>query len=171
MWHGVHALWAHLFRLFRGQEETLSYMPKPSPVQSDPPITILSLLADQQDRAVMADLARQNHWDVIATESLENARGICERVEPQIVLLDRDLAGEDWRKKMAGLAPASSGACVVLVSKVIDDYLWNEVVLNGGYEILPKPLLEEEVSRTVRLARSYWASANKWASGSSKLSR
>jgi len=143
-------------------------MPDPTPMRSDPPITILSLLADQEDRSVIANLARLNQWEVVSTENVDQAAGISERSDPQIVLLDRDVAGQDWRKSMAALVAASSGACVVLVSKVLDDYLWNEVVCNGGYEVLSKPLREDEVFRTVRLARSYWTSANKWASSAKR---
>ena len=49
----------------------------------------------------------------------------------------------------------------MLVSRVMDGYLWNEVVCNGGYDVLAKPLREDEVCRVVKLARSYWISALK----------
>ena len=52
----------------------------------------------------------------------------------------------------------------MLVSKVIDDYLWSELVTYGGYEVVRKPLREDEVSRAVRMAWSYWSSAAKRAS-------
>jgi len=49
--------------------------------------------------------------------------------------------------------------CVLLVSRVVDDYLWNEVVRRGGYDVLSKPLREEEVARAIKLAWAYWNSA------------
>ena len=52
---------------------------------------------------------------------------------------------------------SSGGACIVLISTVVDAYLWNEVVRNGGYEVLAKPLREEDVAKAVRLAWSYTA--------------
>lgn len=165
MWRAVRAFIANLFL---SEEPAAASAPLPDPVDSNPPVTILCLLADHEDRSVVAALAAQNRWEVLSTEDIEQAAGISEQADPQIVLLDRDMAGQDWRKPMAALVAASSGACVVLVSKVLDDYLWNEVVCNGGYEVLPKPLREDEVFRTVRLARSYWTSANRWASGARK---
>jgi FixJ family two-component response regulator len=54
------------------------------------------------------------------------------------------------------LATASGGACVLLISTVADDNLWNEVVLNGGYDVLRKPLREADLLRAVKLAWSYW---------------
>jgi len=56
----------------------------------------------------------------------------------------------------------------MLASKVIDDYLWNELVSCGGYEVVRKPLREDEVCRAVRMAWSYWSSAAKRASSTTK---
>jgi hypothetical protein len=77
------------------------------------------------------------------------------------MLFDRDIAGRDWRDFVAGFAAASSGVCIMLLSKVIDDNLWNDLVVNGGYEVLRKPLREDEVTRVVRMAWSYWSSTVK----------
>ena len=46
---------------------------------------------------------------------------------------------------------------MLLISRVTDEYLWNEVVSNGGYDVLRKPLSESDVQRQVRLAWSYWS--------------
>jgi hypothetical protein len=44
---------------------------------------------------------------------------------------------------------------------VVDTYLWNEVVSKGGFDVLSKPLREDDVVRAVRLAWSYWNSATR----------
>jgi FixJ family two-component response regulator len=46
---------------------------------------------------------------------------------------------------------------------VVDTYLWNEVVRTGGFDVLSKPLREDDVVRAVRLAFSYWNSGTKTA--------
>lgn len=43
----------------------------------------------------------------------------------------------------------------MLISPVADDYLWNEVVSNGGYDVLAKPLRQQDVLRAVKFAWSY----------------
>jgi ribulose 1,5-bisphosphate carboxylase large subunit-like protein len=78
------------------------------------------------------------------------------------------MADQEWRAVVTGFAAASGGACIMLVSKVIDDYLWNELVSNGGYEVLRKPLRENEVSRAVRMAWSFWSSTAKRVSNSKR---
>jgi AmiR/NasT family two-component response regulator len=98
----------------------------------------------------------------------QEAEQVSQTLKPQIIFFDRDMAGQDWRSFVTGFAAASGRACIMLVSKVIDDYLWNELVSNGGYEVLRKPLREDQVSRAVRMAWSYWSSAAKRVSSSKR---
>ena len=119
-------------------------------------ITILSLLADTEDRCLIDDLSSKYSWDVFFAKGWREAYGLTDQIKPAIILFDRDVAGADWRHVVSALASTSTAACVLLVSRVADDYLWNEVVSNGGYDVVPKPLREDDLVRVVRLAWSYW---------------
>ncbi len=121
-------------------------------------ITILSVPGTEPDRQLLDEISRRNHWNISFASSSGEAREWLKRTKPQIILIDRDIDGADWRYAVSSLAAESGGACVLLISRVIDDYLWNEVVTNGGYDVLRKPLSENEVMRNVRLAWSYWTS-------------
>jgi DNA-binding NtrC family response regulator len=109
----------------------------------------------------MTGLCRGNQWRVCFSKTREEAEKALRELKPQVMLFDRDLAGQDWREFVKGFASASGGACIMLVSKVVDEHLWNDLVSNGGYEVLRKPLHNDEVSRAVRMAWSYWSSAVK----------
>jgi FixJ family two-component response regulator len=50
--------------------------------------------------------------------------------------------------------------CVILVSGVLDERLWAEVVGHGGYEVLAKPLQAEQAIRVIKLALSYQQAAS-----------
>ena len=117
---------------------------------------------------MITDLCQRNSWEVFFATTRQEAEQISQTLQPQIIFFDRDMAGQEWRGCVTGFAAASGKACIMLVSKVIDDYLWNELVSNGGYEVLRKPLRENEVSRAVRMARSYWSSAAKRVSSSKR---
>jgi len=130
---------------------------------SDPPrsrITIVSLLLEDQDRSLIAEMCFENQWDVFFAKTCAEARQVSEQIKPHIVLLDRDLADGDWRNSLSACASSAAGACTMLISRVADDYLWNEVVSNGGYDVLRKPLRQQDVLRAVKLAWSYWNSTN-----------
>jgi DNA-binding response OmpR family regulator len=128
---------------------------------SNTPVTIICFLSEDHDRSLVTDLCRRQRWDVFFAVTRPEAENALRELKPQIMLFDRDLAGQDWREFVTCFAAASGGMCIMLVSKVIDDYLWNELVSNGGYEVLRKPLREDEVSRAVKMAWSYWTSAVK----------
>jgi FixJ family two-component response regulator len=96
-------------------------------------------------------------------ETCEEARTALDKVKARVILCDRDLPGNGWRATVEDLASSPHRACVILVSAVVDTYLWNEVVRTGGFDVLSKPLREDEVVRAVRLAWSYWNSATKTA--------
>jgi DNA-binding NtrC family response regulator len=119
-------------------------------------VTILGLLADAADRDLLSAAAARNQWSISFAHSYEESRDSLEKKQAAIVLCDRDLVQPDWGLAVQSLAACSPGACILLVSKVADEYLWNEVVRCGGYDILSKPLQEAEVERAVKLACTYF---------------
>jgi DNA-binding NtrC family response regulator len=131
-------------------------------------IRVVALLAEDNDRSVIYDICQKNHWEVFFAETVEEVQHRVNKLSPQIVLFDRDMAGASWRTDMSSIGSLSTGPCVMLVSRVMDGYLWNEVVCNGGYDVLAKPLREDEVCRVVKLARCYWVSAQKSPAASRK---
>ncbi len=82
------------------------------------------------------------------------------RLKAPVILCDRDLPGADWREAVQVLATSSRGACVILLSSVLDDYLRDEVGRKGGHDVLSKPLREDDVVRAVKLAWTYWNSTS-----------
>jgi DNA-binding NarL/FixJ family response regulator len=129
---------------------------------------MVAVLASEHDRSVVSNLCWRYQWEVFFANTCEQARLVSDELNPQIVLMDRDVAGSGWRKAMFSLTSSSSEACIVLVSRVVDDYLWNEVVYHGGYEVVGKPIREDEVAKAVRLAWCYWRSAAKYLAAAKK---
>jgi DNA-binding response OmpR family regulator len=131
-------------------------------------ITIVSVLLDDRDRSLLTGICEQNDWEVFYANTCAEAQRVAEKLRPHIILLDRDLADGNWRGALSACASSSSGACTMLISRVADDYLWNEVVCNGGYDVLPKPLRERDVLRAVKFAWSYWNSLRQAATAPRK---
>jgi DNA-binding NtrC family response regulator len=123
-------------------------------------VKVLGLLGDERDRGLLATAAARNQWDLTFARDYQEARRLLEEMRPPVVLCDRDLLDQDWWFGMEGLAACSGRSSILLVSKVADHYLWNEIVRRGGYDVLSKPLQEEELVRAVKLAWSYWTSTS-----------
>jgi DNA-binding NtrC family response regulator len=124
-------------------------------------ITVIGLAFTDKDRGVLAEVCSRKQWNVLFADTCDQARAALDQVKAPVILCDRDLPGDEWRDVVQVLASFPHRACVILISRVVDDYLWNEVVQRGGYDVLIKPLREEDVARAVRLAWSYWNTARR----------
>ncbi len=135
---------------------------KASPAVQSPAgtLTVVGLMGGDANRPVLSGICSRNQWRLLFADTLEEARKALNEVRAPVMLCDRDLAGDEWRATVTDLAASPHRACVILVSAVVNSYLWYEVVRIGGFDVLSKPLREEEVVRTLRLAWSYWNSAN-----------
>jgi len=123
-------------------------------------ITVIGLVTSDGDRRLLASICSRNRWHLLFTDTCEDARLALHKLQAPVILCDRDLPGRGWRETVEDLASSPHRACIILVSEVVDTYLWNEVVRTGGYDVLSKPLREDDVVRAVRLA-SYWNSATR----------
>ena len=124
-------------------------------------LSVVALISGDADRRELAGICSRKGWDLLLAGSLEEARTMLDKVRAPVILCDRDLPSNGWRSAVEGLASSPHRACVILVSAVVDTYLWNEVVRTGGFDVLSKPFREDDVARAVRLAWSYWSNAAK----------
>lgn len=146
---------ANIFANLRGRRSDDVNRKADSKVDSSR-ITILGVVEALSDRDLLHQISQRNEWQLTLVPTSGAARETLKTAKPQIIFVDRDIDGVDWRFGVSSLAAASCGACVLLISRVIDEYLWNEVVANGGYDVIRKPLNENDVLRNVKLAWSYW---------------
>jgi CheY-like chemotaxis protein len=159
-------MWKTILSFFEGAPDTHS----PSGAEQNrvaattaPAIPVVALVLDDPDRELLTKIGRRDQLELRFTESCGQAWTLANQLGASIIFCDRDLPGAEWRDLVQILASAPQRPSVILTSRVVDDYLRQEVIRNGGYDVLAKPLREEDVVRSVRLARSYWNSASKRA--------
>jgi len=163
MRQAIHSLFARVADFLRRKNGSTTW-PSLSPAgrSSLAPINVIGLVTSNEDRRLLTEMCSRNRWHLLFTDTCEEARIALHKLKAPVILCDRDLPGRGWRETVEDLASSSHRACIILVSEVVDAYLWNEVVRTGGYDVLSKPLREDEVVRAVRLA-SYWNSATRTA--------
>ncbi len=122
------------------------------------PIAVVGLVISDEDRRLLTEICSRNQWHLLLTDTCEDAWTALDKLKAPVILCDRDLPGRGWRETVEDLASSPQRACIILVSEVVDTYLLNEVVRTGGYDVLSKPLREDDVVRAVRLASTYWYS-------------
>jgi len=118
-------------------------------------ISVLAITTDDRDRRSLSEFSLRGQWDLTFASSCQQAVDIVTTGRAAVILCDRDLPGPDWRECLGNLTAARPECPIVLMSSIHDEYLWDEVVHRGGYDVLGKPLQEEQSVRAVNLAWSY----------------
>jgi DNA-binding NtrC family response regulator len=113
-------------------------------------------VASDADRQVLTKVGDRELLDVSFAESREEAWDAMNRLVAPVILFDRDWPGADWRATVQAFASSPHQVCVILLSGVADDYLWQELIRCRGYDILTKPLRAGDVERVIKLALSFW---------------
>jgi CheY-like chemotaxis protein len=144
-------VWQAIHSVFTGSAVSQKAIP--------PRIPVVAIVVSEQDRQVLTSVSSQEQLELHLVESCEEACTVASRLAAPVILFDRDLPGAEWRTAVRSLAASPHRACVVLMSGVVDDYLRQELIRRGGYEVVPKPLRPENISRAIKLALSYWTSA------------
>jgi hypothetical protein len=119
----------------------------------------IKLVAISHDRGCqerLNEMAEFYGWELFLCSNCKVAESVLRTESVPIVLCDRDTLGIYWRDAFRIFLRSDRSRCVVLFSNADDDYLWQDVIRCGGYDVVHKPLQEEQVVRTVKFAWSFW---------------
>jgi DNA-binding NtrC family response regulator len=133
-----------------GLEWIRHHAPERTPVNS-----ILAFTDSEADRSTLQDIAAERGWELSFADHSAADGSLLARDRFAIILCDRDLPGAEWRANIEALHQAAPDSCIMLLSSVNDEYLWNEVIRCGGYDVLTKPLRESQVVPAITLALLY----------------
>jgi putative two-component system response regulator len=123
------------------------------PLQSE--IRLLVISASAREQNAIRVIAMRHGWKLLLADSVSSALTLLALEPAALILCDRDLPDVEWRDMFRTLLAAAEGQCVILVSPVTDDYLWQAVIEVGGYDVLSKPFQEEKVVTVVHGACLY----------------
>jgi FixJ family two-component response regulator len=118
-------------------------------------IPLLIVSSRPEDVKGLASLLEETPWDLTDASRLEDPAMALKGATVPILLFDRDTAGACWQVTMQRLVKSRRGACVVLLSNVSDQYLWDEVVQHGGFDLLARPFRREQVLSTLMFAYAH----------------
>lgn len=121
----------------------------------EPKWPVLLISPVESDQEVIEQALSGTHWRLLTARDCHEAfHALLNRSIP-VVLCDRDLPGLPWRQALKFLSSLRP-ACVILVSRVSDSYLWEEVIQRGGFDVLTKPYRRDDLVRTLDFALKHW---------------
>jgi DNA-binding response OmpR family regulator len=125
-------------------------------VKNDETCGVLAICPGAQDRALMREILGRNCMKLYQAATGREGAEFLWRHLPQVVICEARLPDADWKEVLGQTAQLRDGPRLIVISSQADDSLWAEVLNLGGYDLLPKPLVPEEVARVAGLAWQNW---------------
>jgi CheY-like chemotaxis protein len=116
------------------------------------PARILSISPFPSDHAVLRKVVSGTPWRLTARKTASDAVDELYRERFRVIFCEFHLEDGTWRDVLDLAANLDEPPLLVVTAQLADDHVWAEVLNLGGYDVLSKPLVEEEVRRVLHLA-------------------
>ena len=113
---------------------------------------ILTISPTLEDHDALRRILQEPDWSITCAFSYQQALACLCRDRMDIILCDCHLPDGAWRDILSHIAAMTQPPSVIVMSATADANLRAEVRTLGGYQLLSKPFLPEEVERVVSAA-------------------
>lgn len=117
---------------------------------------VLTICPQPEDRVRLHEILRGHRFRLDEAVTWRDGVKRLALNRPHVVICDATLPDADWKKVLGQTASLSDAPRLIVISRLADESLWAEVLNLGGYDVLPTPLVEDEVTRVVWLAWQNW---------------
>jgi DNA-binding NtrC family response regulator len=111
----------------------------------EPKARVLSVSASDADHAALYDMIDTRRWQFATADSCRQAVRELRSNGARAVFCERALPDGEWKDILEQISGLDSPPRFAVVARLADENLWFEVFERGGYDVLSKPLIEEEV--------------------------
>lgn len=129
--------------------------PAALPAPDDAVVRLVVMTQDEPFFERLRTIADACKWRIARSRSIDELGQQVISPPPPIVVYEREWDGGDWRTGLTKLSEIPARPCVLLASRVADEYLWQEVVRYHGYDILPKTAPDDKLIRVLKFAWSW----------------
>jgi DNA-binding response OmpR family regulator len=123
-------------------------------VTAGPAVLIISPF--KEDHAALLRVLGGCHCDARAVGTCQEALAILLDQPVAIVICEHDLPDGTWQDIRNGPFEECNRPLLIVTSRIADEHLWVEVLNQGGYDVLAKPLDQKEVARVIDVAWRSW---------------
>jgi len=116
------------------------------------PVKLVAINQNAGDSETLRQIAASYGWKIAIVGSSDAAIALLKEQPTPLVICDSDITGEAWSDVLGKIAALPQAVCVLLASRVVDDYLWKQVIRHHGYDVVVKPFQPEQLRRAVTFA-------------------
>ncbi len=119
-----------------------------------PPARILSISEFQSDHTALRRIIDNTQWRLATADSCGEALQKLGYLDVLVVFCEGSLPDGNWKDVLESIKAFRESPLLVVTSRLADEPLWAEVLNLGGYDVLSKPFVEDEV---LRVLASIWS--------------
>ena len=108
--------------------------------------SVLVVSSFPDDAVQVREMLDKLLWNVLSAGTLRQAQGLLDDHPITIVICERDLPDGCWRDLLYAPSPVEEAPLLIVTSRLADERLWTEVLHEGGFDVIPKPLCRREVT-------------------------
>lgn len=116
---------------------------------------LLAVCSDPKDREFVEVSLKS--WRVYGAGTCREALSTLREMDCDVVLCEHNLPDGCWRDVLTGLGTLTAALPVVVMSGAADESMWAEVLREGGFDLLAKPLKDTEICRVLPNAHAHSA--------------
>jgi len=109
-------------------------------------LSLLVVSSSPEDAEQVRGMLRETQWSVHSAWSLQHALAVLNDHPIAVVICERDLPDGCWRDLLYAPPRADRGALLIVTSGLADSWLWTEVLNAGGFDVIPKPFCQRDVT-------------------------
>ncbi len=110
---------------------------------------IISISECQADHVALSRIVDANKWHFTPARTYQEGALKLRCLGAVVVFSDCTLPDGTWRDVLNVVAEFEEPPLLVVASAFADELLWSEVLNLGGYDVLQKPYVQDEVERVL----------------------
>ena len=123
-----------------------------SQLRAETTVSALAVSSRENDLSFLRVVFGDASWKLHEVHNISEALILMKRRHLDLVITDRDLPDGTWRRLLDAFRSLPSPPPLIVTSRLADEYLWAEVLNEGGFDVLAQPLDREETVRVISAA-------------------
>jgi DNA-binding NtrC family response regulator len=106
---------------------------------------ILSISGSRADHSALRRIIDDTQWEITTAGNCREAQRKLPYIGALVIFSESSLPDGTWKDVLELTSTLDEPPVLVVTSRLADDFLWSEVLNLGGYDVLLKPLVKDEV--------------------------
>jgi DNA-binding response OmpR family regulator len=115
-------------------------------------VSLLVLTRDVTLCDSASEAAARCHWDLRLAETIDAGLQILCGFPARVIIYDWNSETDDWSSAVDRLTGLPHSPRILLASRVVDEYLWTELLNHGGFDVISRSAAPDELIQSVRFA-------------------